>query len=69
MPNLLEEHLELERIFWSAGVDEDANEWVELSLRMCEVLDQKLKREIGEDVDYTMGCITFSASSEYWADS
>ncbi|PYX41167.1 MAG: hypothetical protein DMG81_04470 [Acidobacteria bacterium] len=69
MPNLAEEHLELERILWSACIDRDPNEWVDLSLRICGVLDQKLRREIGDDDSCPAGCITFPASSAHWLES
>ena len=67
MPNLAEEHLELEKIFWSAYVEQDPNEWVELSLRMCGVLCQKLKRDIGDHENCVSGYITFPEASEHWA--
>ena len=69
MPNLAEEHLELEKIFWSACLEKDPNEWVELSVRMCGVLDQKLRRDFGDDETCISGYITFPEASEHWAES
>ncbi|MGC2194894.1 MAG: hypothetical protein WA628_09465 [Terriglobales bacterium] len=69
MPNLAQEHLELEKIFWSACLESDPNELVDLCLRMCEVLDHKLRREIGGDGICAAGYITFPETSEHWVES
>ncbi len=48
MPNLADEHLELEKIFWSACMAKDANELVDLSLRVALVMQERQRREFGD---------------------
>ena len=45
MPNLADEQLELEKIFWSACLAKDANELVDLSLRVALVLQERQRRD------------------------
>jgi hypothetical protein len=74
MPNLADEHLELEKIYWSACMAQDANELVDLSLRVALVLQERQRRETGDRAagaaQYASGQEMFPACDEereYWA--
>jgi hypothetical protein len=64
MRNFVEEHLELEKIFWSACMERDPNEWVELSVLLCGVLDQRRQRETGDGGGCSAGYIAPEASEQ-----
>ena len=57
MANLADDHLEFEKICWTATMERDPNELVELSLRMCELMDRRQRREAdanASDFDATL---------------
>ena len=43
MANRADDHLEFEKICWLATMERDPNELVELSLRMCELMTQRMR--------------------------
>ena len=45
MTNQADDHLEFEKICWMATMERDPNELVELSLRMCELIDRRMRCE------------------------
>jgi hypothetical protein len=63
MANRADDHLEFEKICWMATMERDPNGLVELSLRMCELMNRRMGHDADSDAAGFEEAM-FSVSSE-----